>query len=132
MEGRVESIQVRGLKRLNSNYVRSRLKIATGEPLNVGKLQRALQLLTLNPLIQNISANLASGTTAGTNVLNVTVTEAKTFSAQISLDNYRNPSMSSFQRQIQLNQANLLRLGDGFWRPRRRVLMICASAQDTT
>jgi hemolysin activation/secretion protein len=113
VEGRVESIQVRGLKRLNSNYVRSRLEIATGEPLNVGKLQRALQLLTLNPLIQNISANLASGSTPGTNVLNVTVIEAKTFSAQISLDNYRNPSVSSFQRQIQLNQANLLGLGDG-------------------
>lgn len=112
VEGRLENIQVRGLKRLNPNYVRSRLQIATGKPLNLNRLLEALRLLQLNPLIQNISAELAAGSTPGGNVLDVTVTEAKTFSAQISLDNNRNPSIGSFQRQIQLNQANLLGQGD--------------------
>ena len=112
VEGRLENIQVRGLKRLNPNYIRSRLQIATGKPLNLNKLLEALRLLQLNPLIQNISAELAAGSTLGGNVLDVTVTEAKTFSAQISLDNNRNPSIGSFQRQIQLNQANLLGQGD--------------------
>ena len=112
VEGRLENIQVRGLKRLNPNYIRSRLQIATGKPLNLNRLLEALRLLQLNPLIQNISAELAAGSTLGGNVLDVTVTEAKTFSAQISLDNNRNPSIGSFQRQIQLNQANLLGQGD--------------------
>ncbi|BAY45651.1 surface antigen D15 domain-containing protein [Scytonema sp. HK-05] len=112
VEGRLENIQVRGLKRLNPNYIRSRLKIATGKPLNLNRLLEALRLLQLNPLIQNISAELAAGSTPGGNVLDVTVREAKTLSAQISLDNNRNPSIGSFQRQIQLNQANLLGQGD--------------------
>lgn len=112
VEGRLESIQVRGLKRLNPNYIRSRLKIASGKPLNLNRLLEALRLLQLNPLIKNISAELAAGSTPGGNVLDVTVTETKTFSAQVSLDNNRNPSIGSFQRQIQLNQANLLGQGD--------------------
>ncbi|MBD0301649.1 MAG: ShlB/FhaC/HecB family hemolysin secretion/activation protein [Tolypothrix sp. T3-bin4] len=112
VEGGLESIQVSGLKRLNPNYVRSRIAVATGKPLNVNKLLRALQLLQLNPLIQNISAELAAGANAGNSILVVRASETKTFTAQISLDNNRSPSIGSFQRQIQLNQANLSGLGD--------------------
>jgi hemolysin activation/secretion protein len=112
VEGGLESIQVSGLKRLNPNYVRSRLAVATGKPLNVNKLLRALQLLQLNPLIKNISAELAAGANAGNSILVVRASETKTFTAQISLDNNRSPSIGSFQRQIQLNQANLSGLGD--------------------
>jgi hemolysin activation/secretion protein len=113
IEGTLEGIQVRNLQRLNSSYIRSRIAIATDKPLNVNRLLKALQLLQLNPLIKNISAELAAGSTPGASILNVKVTEAKTFTAQVSLDNNRVPSVGSFQRQIQLNQANLLGLGDG-------------------
>ncbi|MBU7586556.1 MAG: ShlB/FhaC/HecB family hemolysin secretion/activation protein [Nostoc sp. TH1S01] len=113
IEGSVESIEVRGLKRLNPDYVRSRIAIATGKPLNVNKLLQALQLLQLNPLIKNISAELAAGSRPGSSVIDVRVAEAKTFTAQVSLNNNRVPSIGSFQRQIQLTQANLLGLGDG-------------------
>ncbi len=112
VEGGLESIQVSGLKRLNPNYVRSRLVVATGKPLNVNKLLRALQLLQLNPLIKNISAELATGANAGSSILVVKASERKTFRTEISLDNNRSPSIGSFQRQIQLNQANLSGLGD--------------------
>jgi len=113
IEGSVESIEVRGLKRLNPDYVRSRIAVATGKPLNVNKLLQALQLLQLNPLIQNISAELAAGSRPGSSVIDVRVSEAKTFNVQVSLNNNRVPSIGSFQRQIQLTQANLLGLGDG-------------------
>ncbi|BAY15510.1 surface antigen D15 domain-containing protein [Anabaenopsis circularis NIES-21] len=113
IEGSVESIEVRGLKRLNPDYVRSRIAVATGKPLNVNKLLQALQLLQLNPLIKNISAELAAGSRPGSSIIDVKVSEAKTFSAQVSLNNNRVPSIGSFQRQIQLTQANLLGLGDG-------------------
>ncbi|NJN12170.1 MAG: ShlB/FhaC/HecB family hemolysin secretion/activation protein [Richelia sp. RM1_1_1] len=113
VEGNLESIKVSGTKRLNSSYVRSRLAIATGKPLNDKKLLEALQLLQLDPLLKNISAELAAGTAPGTSILEVKVTEAKTRTAQIKLDNNRAPSIGSFQRQIQLNEANLLGFGDG-------------------
>ena len=113
IEGGLEGIQVSGLKRLNTGYIRSRLAIATHKPLNVNRLLKALQLLQLNPLIKNISAELAAGTSPGTSVLDVKVAEAKTFNFQLSLDNNRIPSIGSFDRQIQINQANLTGFGDG-------------------
>jgi hemolysin activation/secretion protein len=65
IEGGLEGINVTGTQRLNPNYVRSRLAIATDKPLNRDRLLEALQLLQLNPLIQNISAELAAGTEPG-------------------------------------------------------------------
>ncbi len=113
VEGKLEDIQITGTRRLNSNYVRSRLAIATSPPLNRQRLLEALQLLQLNPLIQNVSAELSAGSRTGESLLEVKVSEAKTFSSQIILDNGRSPSVGSFRRRLQLNEANLLGLGDG-------------------
>ncbi|MEH1864027.1 MAG: ShlB/FhaC/HecB family hemolysin secretion/activation protein [Nostoc sp.] len=112
VEGKLEDIQVTGTRRLNPNYVRSRLAIATSQPLNRQRLLEALQLLQLNPLIQNVSAELSAGSRTGSSLLEVKVSEAKTFSSQIVLDNGRSPSVGSFRRRLQLNEANLLGLGD--------------------
>ncbi|MEH2258103.1 ShlB/FhaC/HecB family hemolysin secretion/activation protein [Nostoc sp.] len=112
VEGKLEDIQVTGTRRLNRNYVRSRLAIATSPPLNRQRLLEALQLLQLNPLIQNVTAELSAGSGTGTSLLEVKVSEAKTFSSQIILDNGRSPSVGSFRRGLRLNEANLLGLGD--------------------
>jgi hemolysin activation/secretion protein len=112
IEGTLEEIKVIGTRRLNSGYVRSRLEIATRKPLNRERLLEALQVLQLNPLIQNLSAELAAGTRPGVSTLEVTVREAKTFNAQLSIDNGRSPSVGSFRRQVQLSEANLLGWGD--------------------
>ncbi|MHC0065155.1 ShlB/FhaC/HecB family hemolysin secretion/activation protein [Nostoc sp. UIC 10890] len=112
VEGKLEDIQITGTRRLNQNYVRSRLAIATSPPLNRQRLLEALQLLQLNPLIQNVTAELSAGSRTGASLLEVKVSEAKTFSSQIVLDNGRSPSVGSFRRRLQLNEANLLGLGD--------------------
>ncbi|MEH2269417.1 MAG: ShlB/FhaC/HecB family hemolysin secretion/activation protein [Nostoc sp.] len=112
VEGKLEDILVTGTRRLNPNYVRSRLAIATSPPLNRQRLLEALQLLQLNPLIQNVTAELSAGSRTGTSLLEVKISEAKTFSSQIVLDNGRSPSVGSFRRRLQLNEANLLGLGD--------------------
>ncbi|AVH72479.1 ShlB/FhaC/HecB family hemolysin secretion/activation protein [Nostoc sp. 'Lobaria pulmonaria (5183) cyanobiont'] len=112
VEGKLEDIQVTGTRRLNPNYVRSRLAIATSAPLNRQRLLEALQLLQLNPLIKNVTAELSTGSQPGTSLLEVKVSEAKTFSGQIILDNGRSPSVGSFRRGLRLNEANLLGLGD--------------------
>ncbi len=113
VEGSLEDIKVTGTRRLNPNYVRSRLRIASRPPLNRDRLLEALQLLQLDPLIGTISAELSAGTRPGVSLLEVKVTEAKTFGAQVLLDNGRSPSVGTDRRQIQLNEANLLGLGDG-------------------
>jgi hemolysin activation/secretion protein len=112
VEGRLEDIQITGNRRLNPNYVRSRLAIATQPPLNREKLLEALQLLQLNPLIQNLSAELSAGSRPGTSVLQVQIAEAKTRNVQLGIDNGRSPGVGSFRRRIQVSEANLLGLGD--------------------
>ena len=111
-EGGLEDIKVTGNRHLNANYVRSRLAIATTKPLNQKRLLEALQLLQLNPLIKSVSAELSAGTTPGENLLEVKITEATIWDAQLSLDNGRTPSVGTFRRQIQLTNADLLGLGD--------------------
>lgn len=113
VEGKLEDIQVTGTRRLKRNYIRSRLAIATEPPLNRERLLKALQLLQLNPLIQNLSAELTAGTRPATSILQIQIQEAKSFSSQIVLDNRRSPSVGNFRRRLQVNQANLLGFGDG-------------------
>ncbi len=112
VEGGLAEIKINGLTRLNEDYIKSRLVIATGKPLNRNRLLEALQLLQVNPLIENISANLSPSLQSGFNDLEVKVTEAPTFSLPITLDNSRTPSVGSERRQIQLNESNLTGIGD--------------------
>jgi len=112
VEGGLDEVKVTGLNRLNAGYIQSRIAIATGKPLNRTRLLEALQLLQINPLIESISANLSPSLQAGLNNLEIKVTEANTFSAPITFDNSRTPSVGSERRQIQLVEANLTGLGD--------------------
>lgn len=113
LEGELEAINVNGTRRLQQNYVRSRIATRTAKPLNQNRLLEALQLLQLDPLIDNISAELSAGSRPGTSILEVRVREAKTFGSQLAIDNGRAPSVGSFRRRAQLSEANLLGLGDG-------------------
>ncbi len=56
VEGSLQEIRISGQERLSPDYVRSRLNIATGKPLNRDRLIEALQVLQINPLIASLSA----------------------------------------------------------------------------
>ncbi|MFE1745008.1 ShlB/FhaC/HecB family hemolysin secretion/activation protein [Coleofasciculus sp. H7-2] len=113
IEGRLESIDVRGTRRLNPNYIRSRIALKAGKPLNRNALIEALQLLQLDPLIKNLSAELTAGTQPGSSLLIVEVEEAKTLHLDLSLNNNRSPNIGTFERRLELTQANLFGQGDG-------------------
>jgi len=112
VEGSLQEIKIVGNRRLNSEYIRSRIKLDAGKPLNVPHLMEKLQLLRLDPRIQNLSAELQTGARPGTNTLQVAVKEADTFKLTAILDNGRSPSVGSFRRGIDLQETNLLGLGD--------------------
>jgi hemolysin activation/secretion protein len=113
IEGELEDIRITGLGKLKPNYIRSRIKVGTSTPLNQDDLLEALQLLQINPLIQNLEAKLTPGSRPGLSILAIEFTETDSFNTQIVLDNARSPSVGSFRRQIQVNEANLLGIGDG-------------------
>ncbi len=112
IEGGIEEIIVRGTGRLNPGYVRSRLAIATATPLNVNRLQEALQLLQLDPLIENLTAELSVGVRQELWVLEVDASRRDAFSLEAIADNSRTPSVGTFQRGPTLTHANLLGQGD--------------------
>ncbi len=112
VEGTLEEIQISGLTRLQEVYVRSRLNLANSTPLNQRDLERALQLLQLNPLIQQVNAELTAGSAPGRNILLVNIQEASPFQLGIGGDNYQSPSIGSEQFSIQASYANLIGLGD--------------------
>jgi hemolysin activation/secretion protein len=113
IEGGVEEIRLTLDGRLNADYVRSRLALATDKPLNQNRLLEALQVLQLNPLIQNISADLSAGSRPQLSVLSVKVKEADTSHLELFTDNGRVKSIGSFERGIRYNQGNLSGFGDG-------------------
>lgn len=112
IEGTVEEINISGLNRLNSNYVRSRIEQRVKPPLNRDKLLNALQLLQLDPLIANLSAELTAGTDIGSSILELRLQEADPFDLTLTYDNYRAPSVGTDRRQIKLVHRNLIGFGD--------------------
>ncbi|MGK7952466.1 MAG: ShlB/FhaC/HecB family hemolysin secretion/activation protein [Xenococcaceae cyanobacterium] len=99
---------------MNEDYVVSRLQAAAEVPINVNSLLEALQLLRLDPLIANISAELGKGISPGNSTLDVAIEEADPFFFSAKLDNSRTPSVGSNRRRIGLTHRNLLGFGDRF------------------
>jgi hemolysin activation/secretion protein len=112
IEGRVEEIQIRGSSRLNPDFIRNRIAQYTGTPLNQKRLLAGLQLLKLNPLINNIRGELAAGIQPGSSILTVEIGEAPIWHSQIGIDNHRSPSAGSDRRQVQIRNLNLFGVGD--------------------
>jgi hemolysin activation/secretion protein len=113
VEGGIESILIQGNRRLNPGYLRSRVALGAKNPLNREQILEGLQLLRLNPLLDNLSATLEGGSRPGKSILTVKVKEAASFATQFSLNNNRSPSVGSLRRGVQVNEANLLGYGDG-------------------
>ncbi|MGB7442003.1 MAG: ShlB/FhaC/HecB family hemolysin secretion/activation protein [Coleofasciculaceae cyanobacterium] len=114
VEGELEQIEIGGLNQLREGYVRSRLEQATSSPLNQPRLEEALQLLQLNPLIEQVNAELAPSTTVGKNILRVSLKEAPAFHAAITTENDQSPSVGSLQGNLEVSHDNLLGFGDRF------------------
>jgi hemolysin activation/secretion protein len=101
-----------GSARLRDAYVRDRLRLASGTPVNQRRLEEALQLLQLNPLITQVNAELTAGNAPGRNILRVQVREAPAFHAGVGVDNYQSPSIGSIQFGVFASYDNVLGFGD--------------------
>jgi hemolysin activation/secretion protein len=116
LEGQLEKIEIKRTGdvqgRLSDNYIRDRVALGVTRPLNFAKIEDELQLLRTNPLIAEVRATLTAGTGAGQSVLQVTVTEAKSFNVGGSVDNYGNSSTGIYRAGVNLQELNLFGIGD--------------------
>lgn len=112
VEGELEDIVISGLQRLQKAYVRSRIQRFAGKPLNQTRLEQALQLLQIDPVIERVNAELTAGSVPGDNILQLKITEAPAFHAGVSFANNQSPSVSSEQASIFVAHDNVLGFAD--------------------
>ncbi|MBW4577781.1 MAG: ShlB/FhaC/HecB family hemolysin secretion/activation protein, partial [Aphanothece sp. CMT-3BRIN-NPC111] len=112
VEGDLEKLEIIGLKHLKEGYVRSRIALAAGTPLNIRRLEEALQLLQLDPLFSRVQAELKAGIAPGRSVLTLNLTETPAIHAAYLVENRDSPSVGSIRNSAIFNHENLLGLGD--------------------
>ncbi len=114
VEGKVEKIEIQGLTNTNPEYVRSRIALGTGTPLNTAKLEDQLRLLRADPIFKDIEASLKAGSQPDSSILVVTVKEANQFGGFASIDNFSPPAVGSERYGGGLFFRNLSGNGDTF------------------
>ena len=114
IEGTIESLSVKVEGgRLSEKYISSRLERGTKTPFKLNELQEALQLLQLNPLIENLNAELSVGTRRNSWLLDIEVNQANAFNPVIFGNNTRRPpSVGTFQRGVEINHDNFAGIAD--------------------
>lgn len=102
VEGRLDTVTVNGLSRLDPAYVARRLEPAAGPPLDVASLRDRIEVLLQDPLVERLDARLGPGARPGGGALDMTVEEAPLLGGTLTLSNERSPAV-----------GGLLARGDG-------------------
>ncbi len=112
IEGELTSIGVEGNKWFRDRYIRSRLALGAGPPLNINSLQQRLQLLQLDSRIERLNADLLPGVKPGESVLDVRVKDKLPYWVGMEFNNYQSPTIGSERWLTTMSNQNLLGLGD--------------------
>jgi hemolysin activation/secretion protein len=112
IEGELKEIDVQGNKWFRAGFLKDRLAPGAKTPVNINPLQYQLQLLQLDPLIQQVNAELKPGVRPGESMLRVQVTEKNPFRAFIGIDNYLSPTVGAERFIAGLAHRNLIGRGD--------------------
>ncbi|WKT84447.1 ShlB/FhaC/HecB family hemolysin secretion/activation protein [Thermosynechococcus sp. QKsg1] len=115
LEGRLEDIRIEGNKGIIQRYIRSRIALGAGVPLNSNRLEEQLRLLRTDPLFANLSASLRPGTTPQDSILVVRVVPARWFNAAFGLDNNTPPAIAPSRATVFLGYNNLSGRGDSVY-----------------
>jgi hemolysin activation/secretion protein len=112
IEGKLTTIEVEGNKWFRSGYIRSRVNLGTGPPLNIYSLQEQLQILQQDERIQKLNAELRPDVKRGDSLLRVQIQDENPFKIILECDNYQSPSVGAERGRITLAHQNLIGYGD--------------------
>ena len=91
IEGRLDDIEITGNDWLQQSYVENRLKLDNEDVLNIGSLQKRIQMLQQDRLINRVNAQLVPGLNRGQSKLKVDIQESKPYEIGVSFNNWRAP-----------------------------------------
>jgi hemolysin activation/secretion protein len=112
IEGKLSRIDVEGNEWFRSGFLRDRVALGEGPPVNINALQERLLLLQETPGIARLNAELRPGLTRGESVLNVKVAEESPFKAWVEYNNFLSPTVGSDQGLATVAHRNLTGHGD--------------------
>jgi hemolysin activation/secretion protein len=112
IEGKLTYITVEGNKWFQESFLRNRIALGAGAPVNILPLQDRLQLLQQDQRIQRIHAELRPGARPGESELMVRVEEKPPFSLWVAFDNYEAPTVGAEREMVTLAHQNLTGHGD--------------------
>ncbi|MDJ0847307.1 MAG: ShlB/FhaC/HecB family hemolysin secretion/activation protein [Myxococcota bacterium] len=111
IEGRLEEILVETDGRFRPSAIRDRIEVPDA-PVNVSQLEGELELLQQDPRILAVKAELLPSERRGFSVLKVAIREAKPYRVRAFTDNYRAPSIGSYQGSLDVAFPNVTGFGD--------------------
>jgi hemolysin activation/secretion protein len=112
IEGRLTDIQVVGNKHLKSSYIKDRIELADGPPLNVQELQDQIQIMLESPVLQTLNSQLRPGDRPGEANLTTQVQEGPRLQFIPVIDNRLSPSLGDVRVLPQVYAYDLTGHGD--------------------
>ncbi|MGH0031138.1 MAG: ShlB/FhaC/HecB family hemolysin secretion/activation protein [Myxococcota bacterium] len=112
VEGWLDEVSVRGNRRFRALYFEQRLRRAGSAPVNLARLEHALQILQRDPWIERVDARLEPGERFGASRLVLAVEEARPWHARAAVANDHSPTIGEIGPEGSLRVANLLGMGD--------------------
>ena len=112
VEGRLSEVRVTGVKRLDPNYVRSRIASVDNAPLNLQALHDRLAILRQDPQIASIQAELRPGLAVGEAILAVQIEQNDPWRVAMAFGNNRSPSVGENRGELNLAHINVSGVGD--------------------
>lgn len=112
VEGFLDRIDVQGTKSLDPEFIRERVELGAGPPLNVNELGERLRIIVQEPQVARINADLQPGDQPGEATLLTTVEETRPYDLSLVVDNHLVSSLGDVRGLVQGRLYNLSGWGD--------------------
>ena len=112
IEGELSNIEISGTTWFRDSYIRKRIALGAGPPLNIGALQERLQFLQQDERIAQLAAELRPGVQRGESALFVKVEETNPFKVELAFNNYQSPTVGAERGLITVTHQNVTGHGD--------------------
>jgi hemolysin activation/secretion protein len=112
VEGEITAIRIEGAETYRPGFIERRLRRGLTRPVQLPPLERAQQLLLLEPYINRLDLDLQPGAVPGEAVLNARVQEKPRWGLSFDLGNTVSPELGRARAGGQASVGNLLGVGD--------------------